>query len=149
MGKHKWGEIQFKMLTVKKTQQLQWPQNTCGKIFTQREPLAIFWNTGTHLRIRGWSSALQLAPYTCKKREIDKSSNTGCWHSKNVGLDVAKAVLKLFYKMKNYKSKCTHFAEMHPIQSLLLGHRLCSAGDLPAAWQHQMLKSLVFQALLL
>jgi len=47
------------------------------------------------------------------------------------------------------KSKCKYFAETHPIETLLLEHRQCSAGGMLAAWQHQMLKTLVFQGLLL
>lgn len=56
---------------------------------------------------------------------MDISSTLGCLHSKNLSWDMAKAALKLLYEMNNYKSKCKHFAEMQPVQSLLLEHRLC------------------------
>lgn len=45
--------------------------------------------------------------------------------------------------------KQKYIAETPSIQTLLLERRQCLAGGLPAAWQHQMLKSLVFQGLLL
>lgn len=115
------------------------------KTLAQRLPLAIFWNTGAHLRITRWSCALQAAPYSFKKREMGISSTASRWHSKNLGWDVAETVLKLFYKMKNYKSKCKHFAEMHPVQSLLLEHRLCSAGGLPAAFSSRCWRDLFFR----
>lgn len=43
----------------------------------------------------------------------------------------------------------SYISETHPSQTLLLEYRQCLTGILPAAWQHQMLKALVFQGLLL